>query len=119
MKTLQQLNPESLSDNLAEAVAEYYHQQAKAQDYDPESLRLIHKDLSANLQSERRPPSRSDLKSQNRLAGRLKASVDFGQIDELMAGEIDAFLSDITRQCEKIHEALYASYITYGAETVL
>jgi uncharacterized alpha-E superfamily protein len=54
-----------------------------------------------------------------RLAGRLKAGVDFGQIDELLSGGIDVFLNDITRQCEKIHEAVFASYITYGAETVL
>lgn len=63
------------------------------------------------------PPARRA--AVERLAGRLKASVDFGQIDELMAGGIAAFLADITRQCEKIHEALYASFITYGAETVL
>jgi uncharacterized alpha-E superfamily protein len=48
-----------------------------------------------------------------------RAAVDFGQIDELMSGGIATFLADITRQCEKIHETLYASYITYGAETVL
>jgi len=54
-----------------------------------------------------------------RLAGRLKAAVDFGQIDELIGGTIDAFLSEITRQCEGIHEAVYAAYIAYGAETVL
>jgi uncharacterized alpha-E superfamily protein len=54
-----------------------------------------------------------------RLAGRLKAAVDFGQIDELIAGSIDAFLVEIARQCEEIHEAVYAAYIAYGAETVL
>jgi len=54
-----------------------------------------------------------------RLAGRLKASVDFGQIDELTGGSIDAFLVNITRQCEQIHEAVYAAYIAYDAETVL
>ncbi len=63
------------------------------------------------------PPARRA--AVERLAGRLKASVDFGQIDELMSGGIAAFLSDITRQCEKIHETLFTSYITYGAETVL
>ena len=63
------------------------------------------------------PPARRA--AVERLAGRLKASVDFGQIDELMSGGIAVFLSDVTRQCEKIHEALFASYITYGAETVL
>jgi uncharacterized alpha-E superfamily protein len=63
------------------------------------------------------PPARRA--AVERLAGKLKASVDFGQIDDLMQGGIAAFLADITHQCEKIHEALYASYITYGAETVL
>ncbi len=63
------------------------------------------------------PPARRA--AVERLAGRLKASVDFGQIDELMSGGIATFLGDIIRQCEKIHEVLYASYITYGAETVL
>ena len=54
-----------------------------------------------------------------RLAGRLKASVDFGQIDELMGGTIDLFLTNIMAQCEQIHEAIQAAYIGYDAETVL
>jgi uncharacterized alpha-E superfamily protein len=54
-----------------------------------------------------------------RLAGRLKASVDFGQIDELTGGTIDSFLVNITQQCEQIHEAVYTAYIAYDAETVL
>lgn len=54
-----------------------------------------------------------------RLAGRLKAAVDFGQIDELIGGSIDLFLREITRHCEEIHDAVYAAYIAYGAESVL
>jgi hypothetical protein len=40
-------------------------------------------------------------------------------VDELMGGGIAAFIADVTRQCEQIHKQLYASYIRYGAETVL
>ena len=54
-----------------------------------------------------------------RLAGRLKASFDFGQIDELMGGSLDVFLANITAQCEQIHNAVYAAYIGYDAETAL
>jgi uncharacterized alpha-E superfamily protein len=54
-----------------------------------------------------------------RLAGRLKASADFTQIEELMSGSIDRFLAGIAGHCERIHEAVYDAYITYGAETVL
>jgi hypothetical protein len=34
-------------------------------------------------------------------------------------GTIAKFLADIAAQCEEIHDAVYAAYITYGAETVL
>jgi len=63
------------------------------------------------------PPSRRA--ACERLAGRLKAAVDFGQIEELIGGSIDTFLVEITHQCEQIHEAVYTAYIAYGAETVL
>jgi len=63
------------------------------------------------------PPARRA--AVERLAGRLKASADFTQIEELMSGSIDRFLADIAKQCEMIHEAVYAAYIAYGAETVL
>lgn len=63
------------------------------------------------------PPARRA--AVERLAGRLKASADFTEIEELMSGSIAAFLADIAAQCEQIHEAVYAAYITYGAETVL
>lgn len=55
-----------------------------------------------------------------RLAGRLRASVDYRQIDELMGGKRFAeFLAGITRQSEEIHDAVYAAYISYGAEAVV
>ncbi len=63
------------------------------------------------------PPSRRV--ACGRLAGRLKAAVDFGQIDELTGGSIDTFLVNISRQCEQIHNAVFAAYIAYDAETVL
>jgi len=53
-----------------------------------------------------------------RLAGRLKASIDFGRIDEMMEGSIAQFLAAITRQCEDIHDAVHAAYIAYGAAAV-
>lgn len=54
-----------------------------------------------------------------RLAGRLKAAVDFGRIDEFTADSIDTFLVNVSRQCENIHQAVYASYIAYDVEAVL
>ena len=50
--------------------------------------------------------------------GRLKAAIDFGQVDELMGSSFAPFLAEIMRQCEQIHEAVYSAYIAYGADTV-
>ena len=52
----------------------------------------------------------------DRLAGKLKASLDFGQIDELIGGSLGGFLANIRSQCEQIHDAVYAAYIAYDAE---
>lgn len=54
-----------------------------------------------------------------RMAGRMKASVDFGSIDEVVQGGIAPFLTSIQKQCEAIHTAVYTTYISYGLEDVL
>lgn len=63
------------------------------------------------------PPQRRALVE--RLAGRLKAAVDYGQIDDLTGGSIDTFLAGISRQCEQVHEAVLSAYVAYDAEAVL
>lgn len=63
------------------------------------------------------PPQRRALAE--RLAGRLKAAVDYGQIDDLTGGSIDTFLAGISRQCEEVHNAVYSAYVGYDAEAVL
>ena len=48
-----------------------------------------------------------------RLAGRLRATLDYDQIDEIMNGDMHAYLVNIQRQCAQIHSAIYQSYIAY------
>ena len=47
-----------------------------------------------------------------RLAGRLLASLDYGQIDEIMA-ELPAYLQGIVRQANLINAAVHQQYIAY------
>ena len=54
-----------------------------------------------------------------RLVGRLRASFDFDQIDEIMAADLHLYLQDIQSQCRQIHQALYQAYITYPIEAAL
>ncbi|GAB4186806.1 MAG: alpha-E domain-containing protein [Roseiflexaceae bacterium] len=53
-----------------------------------------------------------------RLAGRLRATLDYGQVDEIIV-DMHAYLDQIQRQCVQIHGALYHTYITYPADAVL
>lgn len=55
----------------------------------------------------------------NRLAGRLRASLGFGQIDEIMETGLRAYLNDVRRQCAQIHEAIQQTYVAYQVETAL
>ena len=54
-----------------------------------------------------------------RLAGRLRAMLDFAQIDEILSGDVHEYLESIQRQCALIHNGLYHTYIAYPIEVAL
>ncbi|NJN19690.1 MAG: alpha-E domain-containing protein [Oscillochloris sp.] len=54
-----------------------------------------------------------------RLAGRLRASLDYAQVDEIMNESLHSYLESVQRQCGAIHMAIYQTYISYPVDTVL
>jgi uncharacterized alpha-E superfamily protein len=54
-----------------------------------------------------------------RIAGRMQATLAFGQIDEIMSGGLHAYLETVLRQCAQAHSALYQTYIAYPIEAAL
>jgi uncharacterized alpha-E superfamily protein len=54
-----------------------------------------------------------------RLAGRLHASLDYGQVDEILSDDPHVYLDGISRYCGQIHTALYQTYLTYSIEAAL
>jgi uncharacterized alpha-E superfamily protein len=54
-----------------------------------------------------------------RLAGRLKAQLDYGQVEELLAGDIDGFLQGIQASCKQIHQSMYDAFIGYSVDELL
>ena len=54
-----------------------------------------------------------------RIAGRMQATLAFGQIDEIMSGGLHAYLETVLRQCTQAHSALYQTYIAYPIEAAL
>lgn len=55
----------------------------------------------------------------DRLAGRLRSTLSYGQIDEILASGLHAYLDSIQNLCAQIHGAVYQIYITYPIESVL
>jgi uncharacterized alpha-E superfamily protein len=67
-------------------------------------------------------PQSADLRAGGRalrLVGKLKATLSFSQIDEIMAAGLHLFLADLDRQCNQIHIALHQIYIDYPVETAI
>jgi uncharacterized alpha-E superfamily protein len=54
-----------------------------------------------------------------RLAGRLHALLDYGQLDEILSDGSHAYLTGIGDQCAQIHAAVYQTYLSYPIETAL
>lgn len=55
----------------------------------------------------------------NRLAGRLKATLNFAQIDEIMAGGLHPYFEDLEHQFNQLHAAIYQTFVTYPIDVAL
>jgi uncharacterized alpha-E superfamily protein len=54
-----------------------------------------------------------------RLAGRLAAHLDYGQIDEIIDTDLHGYLNEILTQCSAIQDAFFQLYISYPIEDKL
>jgi uncharacterized alpha-E superfamily protein len=54
-----------------------------------------------------------------RVAGRLKATLGFAEIGEILTQNPVRYLRGILDQCREIHDLIYAVYIQYSVETAL
>ena len=54
-----------------------------------------------------------------RLAGRLRASLEYDQIDEIMSDDPHHYLENIQKQCAQIHNAIYQVYISFPIDVAI
>jgi uncharacterized alpha-E superfamily protein len=54
-----------------------------------------------------------------RIAGRLRASLAYAQIHEIMAGGLHRYLDSVIEQCKSLHAAVHAVYIDYPIQSAL
>jgi uncharacterized alpha-E superfamily protein len=85
----------------------------------PRSVRFAVDRVEDSLRAIARALGRSSSGRPERFAGRLKATLNYSQIDEIMADNPLRYLESIRKQCEQVHAALYQTYITYSIEAAI
>jgi len=85
----------------------------------PHSVRFCVDSLQQSLSAIASATGTSRNSRVHRLAGRLHASLNFDQIDEIIESGLQAYLRDIQTQCASIHKLVYETYISYPVDSVL
>ena len=85
----------------------------------PRSIRFAAGRIEAALTTIARAGTRTRVGRAERLSGRLRSSLDYAQVDEILADGALPYLTGLRRQCSQIHAAVYQSYISYSVESAL
>jgi len=84
----------------------------------PRSVRFAAARVGSSLRTIAQLTGRGAGGRTERLAGRLHASLDYGQVDEIL-DDSHAYLEGITRHAAQIHAAVFQSYVMYPIESAL
>ncbi len=85
----------------------------------PRSIRFACAMMQGALQAIAKTTGARNQGRAERLAGRLRATLDYDQIEEILNGDIHEYLESIQRQCALIHSGIYQVYIAYPIEVAL
>ena len=55
----------------------------------------------------------------HRLVGRLQSNLSFDEVEEVFESDFHAYLRNLRRQVNQIHEVIYSTFITYSIEDAL
>jgi uncharacterized alpha-E superfamily protein len=85
----------------------------------PHSIRFCAMALDSALHAVGQSTDTKRARQVNRLAGRLRATLDYGQIDEIINMSLYTYLDAIQAECGNIHNAIYQTYITYPIDELV
>jgi uncharacterized alpha-E superfamily protein len=85
----------------------------------PRSIRFATAQIEQHLSAMARSVSANERAGPERLAGRLKARLQFADVDELQAVGAGPLLTTVVNECARIHEAIYETFVAYPLETRL
>jgi uncharacterized alpha-E superfamily protein len=82
----------------------------------PRSIRFATARIEEYLVGVSRHVEVGGLATPERLAGRLKARLQFADVDELEATGASGLLSTVVNECARVHEAIYDTFVAYSLE---
>jgi uncharacterized alpha-E superfamily protein len=85
----------------------------------PHSVRFSIDTLQHALEAIQGEGSESRGEPLRRVVGRLQASLNYSSVDEILSGDVIAYLRSIQVQCRSIHDMLYQLYIDYSIQAAL
>jgi uncharacterized alpha-E superfamily protein len=85
----------------------------------PHSLRFSIDSLQHALGAIQHESGKSRAEAVRRLAGRLQGSLSYSGVEEILDGDIVAYLRTIQVQCREIHNTIYELYIDYSIQAAL
>jgi len=85
----------------------------------PHSVRFSIDTLQAALEAIHGEGGKSRAEPLRRLVGRLQASLNYSSVEEILSGDVIAYLRSIQSQCGGIHDMIYELYIDYSIQAAL
>jgi uncharacterized alpha-E superfamily protein len=85
----------------------------------PHSLRFSIDSLQDALDAIQLESGKRRADELHRIAGKLSASLSFASVDEILSGDVVAYLRKIQQQCSAIHTTIYHLYVDYSIQAAL
>jgi uncharacterized alpha-E superfamily protein len=85
----------------------------------PHSVRFSIDSVQCALEKIQGDSGRSRAETLQRLSGRLKASLSYSSVAEILSQDVDGYLRGIQAQCRAIHETIYELYVDYSIQAAL
>ncbi len=85
----------------------------------PHSVRFSIDSVQCALEKIQGDSGKSRAEALQRLSGRLRASLSYSSVDEILSQDVVGYLGGIQAQCRAIHETIYELYVDYSIQAAL
>jgi uncharacterized alpha-E superfamily protein len=85
----------------------------------PHSIRFSIDTLQNALEAIHGEGGESRAEPLRRLVGRLQSSLNYSSVEEILSGDVIAYLRGIQHQCRSVHNMIYQIYIDYSIQAAL